>query len=137
MATYGTCGQITIEGGGSFNTRFISGWQTVASGVTGDLITLTPPTGQKVKLVSLIPATMVTAQSGISISVNGVDVITTKILGSNATVVNSFVIGFSDADGTAPGRHPHVIGDIDEEIKVVKNAGTTSSLLQYAYEFGE
>ena len=41
-------------GGGGFTAKFDSGGLSVASGATGTYITLTPPSGQKVKLYQLL-----------------------------------------------------------------------------------
>ena len=128
----------SITGGSSgFSTRFISGFQIISSGVTGDLVTITPSAGRKVKLSTLQTNNTTTLQAGISISIGGTDIITEKILGGGNSA-DEFIIGVQATDSVlTPGRHLSIQGNTDEVVKIVKNAGNTGVDIYYAYEFGE
>lgn len=121
--------------GGGFVTKFVSASQVVASGASGDLITLTPPAGQKVKLTSLVAFGV---EALISITVNAVNVVTTKSLNSgDSVVVDQFSVGAANNTGGEIADQEAISGGTDEVIIVKKDSGTTGVNINFSYQFGE
>ena len=130
----------TIAGGGGSDggvTKFYSGAQQISSGVSGDILTLTPPAGQRVRLVSL-NSNAGGNEPGITISVGAVDVITSLNLIQNAGAASNgnFVINGGTRTSGAPNGLDSLLGEIDEVIVVKKDAGSTANIINYAYAFG-
>lgn len=129
---------MTIElksavGGGAFVTKTHSTVQSISSGVTGVLATITPPADQRVRLEFLATAAT-TAQPGISVDVGGVNVVpTSNLIQPNATSVlaGDFVIG-----GNIALAEP-ILGDVDESVEIIKDAGNTTQAIEYTYSYGE
>ena len=113
----------------------------IASGVTGDILTVTPPAGQRVKLTHLSTAAGF-EQAGISILFGVTTVLSEKLISGpqpNAQV-NRYSIGEYQpyAAGNPPnGNHLYITGKTDEVLTITKNAGNTARTIYYAYEFGE
>lgn len=135
---FGICGEIVITSDGGFASRFLSTYQNIAPGSSGDLVIITPPAGQKVRLVSFNTGSTTTIQAGITIDVGGVELVTNKTVGGGNSV-NEFMVGFGDADsnGNVSARYPHIEGKVDEIMTITKVSGSTTTILYYAYEFGE
>ena len=113
-------------------------FQNIASGVTGDIATITAPAGQLVRIHHLTGSGG--TQAGISLEVDGTDIITELILAANTpasvTTADTFflaeVYGHTDVNSGAM----KVASQIGSEIKIKKNAGNTAIFINYAYEFG-
>lgn len=122
-----------------FVLESFSGQLTIASGATGDILTLTPAANKKVKLDALIA---VTQQSGISIYRGAVKVVDNKNLLTSGTapIANSFVVGVGVATGTSGGGGAAILqsveGRINEVIRVVKESGSTTADINYSFSTG-
>lgn len=119
--------------GGIFSTRSrVLG--TIPAGVTGTILTLTPPADQVVRLLELFGSS--SSQGGLSIQVNGSEVqATATIAGPTPSGSQFFVsdIYSSSSLGTGVYRIPALTGT---EIKILKDAGTTTNALTYRVEYG-
>lgn len=118
-------------GGGGFVAKFASGTINVTAGATGTFATLTPPSGQKVKLTAIAGTSSQTSLT--TISVGGADVVSAVSLSgaaSSPTTANRFMIGFEQ-----PNQEP-ITGDVDEVIELKTNVSTSSNTV-YTYQFGE
>ena len=127
-----------VEAGGDFITRAASGG-TISTGATGTILTLTPPTGQRVRLTHL-SVTAGPAQSGISVLLGAATVIDELTLdGDTPNTTANFSVGKYQpyAAGAPPmSNFPQFTGKVDEALIILKNAGNTSIDLYYGYEFG-
>ena len=120
---------------------FSSGSGVINGGAGGDILTLTPPSGQRVRVTHL-STTALAIQSGISILFGGIEVLTNlSIAGGVPNAVDGrYSIGsyFPYAAGVPPsGNHKYITGKTGENLVVNKVAGTTAQTIYYAYEFGE
>ena len=108
----------TIVGGsGGFITKFASALIVVTSGATGTFATLTPPSGQKVRLTA-ISGTSAVQTNLTTITVGGVDVVTAVILeGENLqpNAANEFKINFN-------GSNQHLIEGGTNEVMELKTS---------------
>ncbi len=125
---------------GEFVAEFADGG-TIAALQTGELLELTPPTGQRVRLTHLSTGAGVD-QGGISINFGAIEVLpASTISGPEPRAdANRFSIGTYQpyAAGFPPsGNHLYVTGKLGEALIITKNAGNTSFPLFYGYEFGE
>lgn len=122
-----------------FVTRSISGG-SISAGATGDVITLTPPTGQRVVLTHL-STTAGVSESNISVLIGGLDVTgVVSISGSSPAPLATLSVGSYQpyAAGNPPSNnHRQLAGGTGEPIVVRKNSGTTVNTLFYSYQFGE
>ena len=134
----------SIAGGGSdFSTRFASSG-VINSGVTGTILTLTPPAGQRVRLTAL-SQTAASEQAGISVLFDATVIISEARLRSGAPegtngATKDFAVGpYFDYAGILPpvGKFQHFTGKADEVLTVTKNTGNTAANIYYGYEFGE
>ena len=127
-----------IKKGGDFITRFASGG-VVASGATGTLRTLTPPTGQRVRLTHL-STTAGANQVGISVTLGVETVIDELDLdGDSPNVDTKFSVGnYQPYAASLPpyGNYHQFTGKTDEALVILKNAGNTTVAIYYGYEFG-
>lgn len=129
----------SVIGGSAWKIQSASLVQTLSSGVTGDIITLTAPAGQLVKLYQLSCKTSGT-QTGISVVSDDVTIVDQKELDDFAplTASGTFVItrgfGSSSATNASAGILTEVIG---KEVVIKKNAGNTGIDIEYAYEYGK
>ena len=129
-----------VEAGGDFITRAASGG-TISSGVTGTILTLTPPSGQRVRLTHL-STTAGVSQTGISVATGASTIISNRELNGDSP------IAFPDFDfsvgnyqpysaGSPPsGNYHQFTGKTDEVLTLIKNAGNTTVTIYYGYEFG-
>ena len=120
---------------GGFATKFISGTTLISSGSSGTLLTITPPSGQKVRITYLTMAT-VTTQPNINLRIGGVNVATGITLrhrdgGFDNGDANFFKIGGRDAPLS------YLEGESDEAIDIVLTTGTTAAEIQVMYMYGE
>lgn len=121
----------SLGGGGQFIAKFASNTIVVAAGQTGTFITLTPPSGQRVKLTGLAAqGTLLTSLT--TVLVNGSSVITGALLNTPAaapSVADHLKIGYSGSN-----QEP-ITGNIDEAITISTNVATSSEII-YTYQFG-
>ena len=115
----------------------------LSSGLSGTLVTLTPPSGQRVRLngLGVNEAIDTNVEADITVTVGSVDVISALTLSNtSADAAGEFCIlnGIGNATGNfreMTGRIPPIIGRIDETI-VISKAGTTTYAIGYNYEYG-
>lgn len=128
-----------IGGGGAVLTRAVTAYQQIASGVSGTILTLTPPAGQRVILEYLLRFSNGT-ESNITINLGGEPIITNGNLGdaSGTPVVGNFYIGDrTTVAGNINASTSPVIGGVNETLEVIKTSGTTGSIIAYSYKFGD
>ena len=129
-----------IKTGGDFITRAAAGG-TIAIGATGGatILTLTPPTGQRVRLTHL-STTAGANQVGISVLIGAETVISELDLdGDTPNTATKFSIGSYQAYGAAApplANYRQFTGKVDEALTITKNAGNTVSTIYYGYEYG-
>lgn len=123
-----------------FATRAIGGG-TVSSGASGVILTLTPPTGQRVRLTHLSTTDNVFASEGvISVFFDSVKVVNQVTLYGYEPTFGSFSVGsFQDYAAANPpiGNFKYFTGAVDEVLTVDKAIGNTTFDVYYGYEFGE
>jgi len=128
-----------VGGGGAFASRAANA-DIISAGVTGTILTLTPPDGQRVKLTHLSTDVAV-EQSGISVVFGTTTVVSEKILaGGQPRGPLRFSVGTFQAyaAGAPPnGNYPAMTGKINEVLTITKNAGNTAQDIYYGYEYGE
>ncbi len=125
-----------IGGGGVFITRLLSGNLSIAAGASGDLVTLTPPSGQRVSL-DYLQVSGATSEGNMSVLVNGNTVISGTLDDSNSTsIIGRYSIG-ARSSPTAGAQIEPITGDIDEPIIIRKTSGTVGAAIYYSYRFGE
>lgn len=114
---------------------------SIASGVTGTIFTTpAPPTGKKVRLTGLSSSA---AQSGISVVVDGVTVISTLVLqpraGTSGFVIGNMATAGGEGGIGAAGDGVNVIQYLQgySTISIVKNAGNTAATIYYSYMYGD
>jgi len=120
-----------LGGSGTFIAKFASSTILVAIGQTGTFITLTPPSGQRVKLAGLASQSSVLT-SLTTVSVGGVAVISDALLEGAANTpnaTNQLMIGYA-----ASNQSP-ITGEVDEVISISTNVATSAPIV-YAYQFG-
>ena len=129
-----------MGGGGDFIPRSV-GSGVIASGTSSAsaLLTLTPPSGQRVRLTHLSTQAG-SVQTGISVdfgaaTVIGNDAISGATPNSGSRSVGSFQ---AYAAGTPPqGNTIYLTGKLDESVVITLGAGSTTSIIYYGYEYGE
>lgn len=127
-----------VETGGDFITRAASSG-LISSGVTGTILTLTPPAGQRVKLTNL-STTAATNQVGISVVIGASTVITELDLdGDSPNTAAKFSVGNYQAYAAAApplANYNQFTGKTNEVLTILKNAGNTTVTVYYGYEYG-
>ena len=131
---------MTIEvgksGGGVFVTRFASATLVIAAGASGAVFTITPPTGQRVKLNALSSNG---TESNTEITVGGVAIISGKALARMPYAAGSYCILVSGGDPNIQnmaGALSSIVGNVDEAIVFKLITGSTVGSVKYSYEFG-
>lgn len=123
-------------GGGDVVTRSIGGGVSIPPNQLN--ITLTPPTGQRVRLTHLSTETGEQV-SGVKITIGGSDVLVNKKLKGDAPAAPSeFSVGSFQAytAGQPPsGNIQHITGGVDEVMVIL--GATLSVSVYFSYEFGE
>lgn len=117
-------------GGGGFITKFASGLIVVTSGATGTFATLTPPSGQKVRLTAIAGVALQTNLT--TVTVGGVDIVTAvELEGENLqpNAANEFKINFG-------GSNQNFIDGDTDEVMELKTDVSLSSNTNYTYQFG-
>lgn len=128
----------TIVGGGEeFKVSFNSGTLQVASGASGTFITITPPSGERVRLEQM---TSFNSSTDISVAVGGLTIISAKTLVSGDPNIGVFSVGHVATNANdslqVSGNTPPIVSGVDENITVTKNASTTEGDVRYNYSFG-
>lgn len=122
-----------------FALESFSGQLTIASGATGDILTLTPAANKKVKLDALVALTQ---QTGISIYRGTTKVVDNKTLitGGTSPIANAFIVGVGVSATTTAGGGATILlsveGKVNEVIRVVKESGSTDSAINYSFSTG-
>lgn len=122
-----------------FVLESFSGSLAIASGASGDILTLTPAANKKVRLEVLVADVI---QTGISIYRGSVKVVDNKDLqtAGGSTNLNAIIVGASQANFTTAGAGAHVLqvveGKVNEVIRVVKESGSTSAIIKYSFSTG-
>tara|TARA_R110002167_G_scaffold28630_8_gene96074 strand:+ start:1797 stop:2240 length:444 start_codon:yes stop_codon:yes gene_type:complete len=112
----------------------------IASGLTGTLLTVTAPANQYIKLNYLL-CSGVGLQSGMTLTVDGLAIFTDKLLlnSTPAESVSSNYFGVTDSwvatasSGAYRGQNT-LKYIMCTSFALSKNAGNTTSIIQYAYE---
>ena len=128
------------SGGGVFVPTFASGVLTILASSSGVLATITPPAGERVLLMGLVPEDANLVEANVKLEMGG-QLIIQGTLTSNITAVgNRWSVGETNAGGNP---HPaakllSVLGGVDEAAVVTKTSGTTqaSRVIYYGYQFG-
>lgn len=126
----------TIAGGGGiFRAETFVHDQTIATGQTGDLVTI--GTAGKTTKLTLLSTSTVSAQSGISIDADGVIIVGPETLSDSTPNIGSgfFVSEAFGVANTAQGA-AKLIEVIGEFITFKKDAGNTTEELIYSYVIG-
>lgn len=130
---------INLGGGGAWRVKFASTSNFISPGQTGDLVTIAAPAGQFVKLTFLTTSGSA-EQNGISISSDGVLVISEKILSdiTPATGVYRFFISkhYQNASPGLTFSANAISSVIGKSITINKNTGNTAQGITYSYEYG-
>ena len=128
-----------FSGSGGFVSRLAAAGE-ISAGVTGDILVLTPPPGQKVRLTHLAVG-LTFEQIDISVLFGGVSVITNgAVNGENPSGNTRFSVGrygAYPAGATPNGNYLYFTGGTDEVLTINKTPGNTGVAIQYGYEFGE
>ena len=115
---------------------------SIGAGASGDILTITPPTGQRVRLTHLSTTDIDTAfELFITVSFGLVDIISMGFLYGHAPITGRFSVGsyqpYSYANPAPPsGNFEYFTGATDEAL-VVSKSGSTENTIYYGYEFGE
>lgn len=132
-ALYNSGGRVSAQG----ITRFYSGTQTILTGLSGAIATITPPSDQRARLIGL--SSVATIQK-IDISVGGslvVDGLDLDWENQNATGgIPDFAIANPDTGISSLSLKYEIVGDIGEEIIILSDLATTQ-LIRYAFVFEE
>lgn len=121
-----------VGGGGGFRPDTVSAIVEIASGVTGVLATITPPSGKKAAITFLAASAN---QTGISVEINSVTVVSTNALAAStgAGGPGQFTIGQGSSS-----IFPYLLaGAVDQSITITKDAGNTTNSIRYAYAYGD
>lgn len=125
-------------GGGLFRLRNkVTG--TIASGVTGNILTLTAPAGQVARLTLLVCSSS-TTQTGVSIVSDGNTVINGTLSQNDVSITSgTFFVSETYAGGSTPssnGAKASITCVVGEVIVINKNAGNTTQSIEYSVEYG-
>ena len=131
-----------------FATRFMGGGSINAGTPVGVILTLNPPSGQRVRLTHLSTiGTSDTTQGSITIKFGDIEVVTSKLIsGSRPTGSGLFSVGsFQDYQsspapyGNPPsGNYEHWTGAADEIFTItLGSVSPTGTIIYYGYEYGE
>ena len=126
--------EVKSESSGAFVPTFISPTATISVGVSGSIITLTPPSGERARLTSLVSNR---TDNVVTVSVGGVNVIS-KALGTDAANTNLFIIASGGTQtylNSNNGLIREIMGGVNEQI-IVTRSGLTTANIRYAYQFG-
>ncbi len=122
-----------------FATRFMDGGVIASGALAGTILTLTPPSGQRVRLTHLSTSAATTVDS-ISILFDAVLIVDDESLEGDNPTVDRFSVGSYQpyAAGLPPfSNFIYFTGNTDEVLTIVKALGSTLQNIYYGYEFGE
>ena len=130
----------TVFGGGNFFPTLFSGTLNVAAGVSGAIVTITPPDGKKVRLYGLLPTgSPPVSEPGISIITSfGTVVNSLSLTNSASNIVGSFNVGFNTSIGGFTDSSmsiPYI--ESEGALTISKGGGVTANILTYSYAFGD
>lgn len=124
---YGVCGEVGISG----ETTFVSGVLTIASGGSGTLATIpAPPTGQKIRL-SLLLSTGAGNENGVTVNSGGVAIMSSLNLDNAGDAFTSV----GAARISPEGCYQFIDGAKNANMTIVKDTGSTTNALSYAYQY--
>ena len=125
--------------GGSFLSKFFSGSLTETTGsITGDVLTLTPPAGQRVRLTSLAADDVSLTKSGTSVTVGATTVVNNLTLqATNTSADGNFIVsGSANVNpNVSSGFIDSITGNIDEDI-IINISVSSAGDIVYSYQFG-
>lgn len=111
----------------------------IASGVTGNILTLTAPAGQVARLIFLASDTA-TSQTGISVIRDGVTCLSGTLSDDDSSpVAGSFMVAETVANSSATSKTFGLVvvkTVAGSQIVINKNAGNTTQAINYAVEYG-
>ena len=116
----------------------------IAASSNGTLLSITPPTGKRVRLSALVNQGA-SASTDITITVGSRTVVNAKTLlnaPDQSQTPNSFAIGAANFDQTSAtcyrnvGYIPHIDGEVDEVV-VISTTTPTVLATHYMYQIGE
>ncbi len=127
-------------GGGDFVPTFHSGRQEIEQSSSGTILTLTPPTGERVRLTMFSPSSTFSV-SDLQLNIDGVQVCLGDCTGESSQVSDWCVSSAGGANSSISnedwaGYIPEVLGGVDEVITVVATGGNISSEIYYGYQTG-
>jgi hypothetical protein len=127
--------KLVYGSGGGFTPSFFSGRLSIPGGSSGVLLTLTAPAGKRVRLTGLIAPTA--NEPNISISADGVAVVTALTLSNGGNADGNFSVGYPY--GQTPGQGAGDIAYIqaNNTIVITKTTGSIGSGIAYSYAYGE
>ena len=120
-----------LVGGGLFNAEFDSGIQVISSGASGELFSITPPAGQRVKLTILATQSSAITETDIELKVDTATIFAPANLRNPATSS-----GTGSSIGSGRWDSSPIIFKVGEVISVDKVAGSTGGNIIYAYQLG-
>jgi len=129
-----------VGGSGDFSTRSVV-YGLLSSGATGDIIIITPPSGERVRLTHLSTENNVASEElSMSLKFGTTTIISLKTLNGAEPTFSKFSVGnyfpYGYAGIVSPqGNSPFFTGKKDEVLTISKT-GTTTNTIYYTYEFG-
>ena len=127
-----------------FATRLMGGGTTADVSVS-DIVTLTPPAGQRVRLTHLSTGSGGAVRFYISVLFGSTEVLSNKNISgeqpfSGSGLSDKYSVGsYQDyAAGLPPNQnYEYFTGDVDEALIIRVNQAGGSNTLYYGYEYGE
>ena len=134
--TYGPCGEITVQGGGSPKSESLT-IDDIPSGSNGDILTINVPQGRLVRLTGLLTTTT-NVESGVTLTVDGNEYFSGNLSESTNFQTNSSTFAILNAIGTdvAAVNFAGLASEVTAETSIVltKDTGNTTQTIRYAYE---
>jgi hypothetical protein len=130
-----------LAGGGEFIPTTILTPQSIAPGVTGTILTVTPPAGKRAALLLLHAGNGTGAESSIRVSLGGEELYSGS-LAQTANVNPTFKVGIAAGNLTGTNAFLGVVDKIvcpqpDQTITVEKMSGATTLSTQYTIAYGD
>ena len=123
-----------ILGGSAYSSNVKAERGSLASGVTGTILTITAAAGNKVRLDSLY--TTSGTEANIWIGVDGVNINRDTLASYDGP--NGFIVSQNQGEITSSGLYRSVISDVvGTEITILKTNGNTANTIQYSYSEGK
>ena len=132
---------IASSGKFAFTTRLISTGIVAAGTTLGDILIITPPSGQRVRLTHISTGAGL-SESSISITIGANLVVDSKIISGSEPRNPRYSLGsyapYTYVNPNPPqGNSVSIIGAMDESVTISKAGSNTVNDLYYAYELGE